>query len=308
MLILVTGARGFIGRCVCSVLTEHGRSVVGLDRKGMEPRVGGPSPCRLVECDIRDRDRIEQLFQDYSFGAVVHLAALLRTASESNPLAAAEVNILGSLNLLEAARRFGVTKFIYASSLCVYGSMSCPSGRATTEGHLAAPDDVYGTTKRYVEIAGAVYRRQFAVQFTALRICNVLGPGAHSRTSPWRSEVFERMGLSYGAEVAIPYRGDEALPLVHVEDVADMVECLVGAKETSFSVYNALSETWKLSRLAEFIRSLDDNLRITFGEATAGGSPRAIDSRRFAGEFGYAPVSLKERLRRAARCRLAQAS
>jgi nucleoside-diphosphate-sugar epimerase len=136
----------------------------------------------------------------------------------------------------------------------------------------------------------------------------VLGPGAHSRTSPWRSEVFEKIGLPYGAEVTIPYRGDETLPLVHVEDVADMLECLVGAKETSYSVYNALSEAWELSQLAAFMRSLDDNLCITFGDAIASGGPRVIDSQRFAGEFGYAPVSLKERLCRAARCRLVQAN
>lgn len=253
-----------------------------------------------LECDVRDRNQVEQVFRAYSFSTVVHLAGLLSTASRKSPVDATQANILGSLNLLEAVREFHVPKLIYASSISVYGSKSVQSGNGVSEVEPAAPEDVYGAAKRYVEIVGENYRERLGIQFVALRISSALGPGALNTASPWRSEIFESLGLPYRHEVAIPYRSDEVLPLVHVEDVADMIECLVEAEQSSFSVYNTPSESWQLRDLAMYVESLDDNLQVTFGQSAATGLPKVIDGRRFMAEFEYTPLPLKERFQRAA--------
>lgn len=301
-MILVTGGKGFIGRCVCSVLSAHGKNVVALDRKGLSGSTGKPSYLS-VECDIRDEDYVEQIFRQHPFTTIIHLASLLNTASRENLLDATLINIGGSLNILEAARKFRVPKVIYGSSISVYGSKSGRSRDGVLETESAAPEDVYGAAKRYVEILGGTYRQQFGIQFIALRISSVIGPGAVNTSSPWRSKIFENLGLPHGTEVSIPYKNDVALPLVYVEDVADMFERLVDTKQVSFTFYNTPSETWTLDELARYIESLDKNIRITFGQSCISGIPRVINGQRFATEFGYTPISLKERLQLAARLR-----
>lgn len=301
-MILVTGARGFIGRHVCSALSTHGKDVIALDRRAPDALANAP-PYPVLEFDIRDRGQIEQVFERHSLTGVVHLASLLNTASRKNPLDATQVNVVGSLNLLEAARRFHVPKLIYGSSISVYGSKSERSQAGVLETEPAAPEDVYGAAKRYVEIVGETYRQRFGIQFVALRISSVLGPGALNTSSPWRSEIFEKIGLPYSSEVTFPYSSDQALPLVHVEDVADMIARLVDARQISFALYNTPSETWALDDLAAYIASLDSNLQISFGQSTVSGIPKVIDGQRFVTEFKYTPVSMRERLRRAAKSR-----
>jgi UDP-glucose 4-epimerase len=208
------------------------------------------------------------------------------------------VNIGGSLNLLEAARKFGVPRVIYGSSISVYGSQDGRDGVAETD--PAAPEDVYGASKRYVEIVGETFRRRFGIEFVALRIASVVGPGAVNTSSPWRSEIFERLGRAPGGEVSIPYRDTERLPLVHVDEVAGMVRRLVEAERVSACVYNTPAESWVLADLARLVESLDGDVRIRFGEAEVRGIPRAVDGHRFEVEFGYTPLSLRERFQRAA--------
>ena len=303
-MILVTGGRGFIGRSVCSVLFAHGKPVVALDRKGLSGSAD-KRPYLSAECNIEDKDHVERIFRQYPFTVVVHLASLLKTASQKNPVAATRINIGGSLNILETARRFRVPRMIYGSSISVYGSKSDRGWDAISETESAVPEDVYGATKRVVEVLGEAYRQRFGVQFIALRISSVVGPGAASTSSPWRSDLFEKLGLPHRAVVSIPYRNDEALPLVHVEDVADMFERLIDAEHTSSAIYNAPSETWTFDELARAVEALDPNVRIDFGSSCVGGIPRAINGQRLITEFGYTPMPLKERLERAFRSRKA---
>ena len=299
-MILVTGGSGFIGQHVCSVLSAHIKDVIALDRRSSDMLTNTPS-YSLIECDITDKSQVERVFKQYSFTTVVHLASLLNTTSRKNPLAATQVNIVGSLNLLEAARKYYVPKLIYGSSISVYGSKSARGQDCVVETTLTTPEDIYGATKRYVEIVGETYSQQFGIRFVALRIASVLGPGALNTSSSWRSEIFEKLGLSHRVEVALPYASSEALPFVHVEDIADMVELLVDSEKSLFTVYNTPSETWVLNDLAKYIESLDNNLRITFGQSVVNGIPKMVNGRRFQEEFNYTPVSLKRRLLRVAK-------
>jgi UDP-glucose 4-epimerase len=295
--ILVTGGDGFIGRAVCAALRAQGKPVAALDRTFASAPVAGPAYL-AVTCDIRDKDHVEQAFRQHAITTVVHLASLLNTASRKNPRQATQVNVGGSLNVLEAARASGVSRVIYGSSISVYGSQ--PGRRGVSETTPAAPEDLYGATKRYVEILGETYRQRFGVQFVALRIASVVGPGAVNTSSPWRSEMFDKLALPEEAEVSFPYRGDEALPLVHVQDVAEMIAGLVAAERVSFPVYNSPSETWTLEELAGYIKSLSGHVRVRLGQSSVSGIPSVVDGQRFTTEFGFSPIPLRERLRCAA--------
>src|SRR5688572_17015746 len=98
-MILVTGAGGFIGSRVCRLLSAHGRDILALDRNFMRAQL----PARLVEGDLTDADLLARLFNEYSFDTVIHLAALLTSASQRDPAQAMRVNIGASLNLLQLA-------------------------------------------------------------------------------------------------------------------------------------------------------------------------------------------------------------
>jgi nucleoside-diphosphate-sugar epimerase len=297
--ILVTGGDGFIGRAVCAVLRAQGKPVVALDRTLASVPPADPA-CLAVACDIRDKDHVEQVFRQHAITTVVHLASLLNTASRENPLQATQVNVGGSLNVLEAVRASGVSRVVYGSSISVYGSQPGPGRRGVSETTPAAPEDLYGATKRYVEILGDAYRRRFGAWFVALRIASVVGPGAMNTSSPWRSEMFDKLALPEEADILFPYRGDEALPLVHVQDVANMIAHLVAAERISFPVYNSPSETWTLEELAGYIESLGGHVRVRLGQSSVSGIPSVVDGQRFMTEFGFSPTSLREHLRCAA--------
>jgi UDP-glucuronate 4-epimerase len=156
MNVLVTGGAGFIGSHVCELLLARGDSVTALDNfdpyynpslkwRNLEqcleqPRFG------LVEGDIRDADAVAQLFVRGGFDGVIHLAGFAGVrASLDDPIACEDVNVRGTLVLLEAARRHGLPRFIFASTSSLYGlSLAIPYRE---EDPLLSPVSPYGASK-----------------------------------------------------------------------------------------------------------------------------------------------------------------
>ena len=138
-MILVTGAAGFLGRYLCAHLRSERLAYIGIDRD---------------TCDIRDASAVAQLFRTNQIDSVIHLAAVLPSAAQLDPAHATSVNIQGSLHLLEAAARSGVSRFVFGSSGSVYGSAR--GERPLTEEDRPAPTDIYGAAKRYVEMCGEI--------------------------------------------------------------------------------------------------------------------------------------------------------
>ncbi len=281
--VLVTGGRGFIGRAVGEALRDAGYQGISADvssANGSEDE---------VVCDITDIASLRGLFQRLRTHAIVHLAAILPTTAQRSPLEATRVNVQGSLNLLETAREFGVRRFLFGSSLSVYGT--CPDEHVVTEGDRAAPEDLYGAAKVYVEQLGVGYEKTHGLEFVSLRIGRVVGPGAKSTTSAWRSEIFECVD-GRSAEIVIPYAESERILLVRVEDVARMLVRLLHADRWEHSVYNAACESVIVGELKRAIEQLNPRARVTLrGEAVVG-NPRRVDWSRFATEFGFsvAPI------------------
>src|SRR5688572_1684980 len=293
-MILVTGAGGFIGSQVCQLLSARGKSVLAVDRRfGESLDVRG---AQKELGDLRSTDFLSGLFQKYSFDTVVHLAGLLNRASRQYPEEAMHVNIGCSLHLLQLAIQFNVTKFIFGSSISVYGPKRYAEYGEVPEPEPASPNNVYGITKRYVEIVGEQYQQEGKIQFIALRISMAVGAGAEYTASRWRSEIFENLQTNHHTQIQLPFACNEFLPLVHVADLAEMVKCLIEAKQTLHTIYNTPSENWRCSDLADYIRSLNHNIELVFGPSTIRGDPEAIDGRRFIEEFGYRPIPLKQRL------------
>jgi nucleoside-diphosphate-sugar epimerase len=288
--VLVTGGRGFIGRALQKLLHRNSYRVISLD---MAP---AGTDSNEVVCDVTDAASLERLFQREHVDAIVHLAAILPTAARREPFLTTQVNIQSSVNLLELARKFGVQRFVFGSSLSVYGT--CPAEQVVTEVDRAAPEDLYGAAKLYVEQLGQTYRQEHGLEFVSLRIGRVVGPGARSVTSAWRSEIFEQLSVVSSAEIEIPYADSERILLVHVDDVAAMLLQLLRAPRPAHCVYNAACESVVVGELKKEIERLNPRLRVKLGRLEVVGNPRRVEWLRLAGEFGFGTVPIFEHLGR----------
>ena len=251
-----------------------------------------------IGIDITDREQLQTLFQARPIAAIMHLAAILPTMAQREPARATQVNVGGSLNLLEVARQFGVRRFIFGSSLSVYGT--CPAEQVVTEIDRAAPEDLYGAAKLYVEHLGEAYRQAYGLEFVSLRIGRVVGAGARSATSAWRCEIFEHLGTATSAEIEIPYAESERMLLVHVEDVATMLVRLLQASSPTHGVYNAACESVVVGELKRELERLNPRLRVKLGARTVVGNPRQVDWSRIAVEFDMRVVPMFQQLASAA--------
>jgi nucleoside-diphosphate-sugar epimerase len=294
-IILVTGGEGFIGRQVRRVLLAAGKDLISIDHKSVGQSHDGVS----YECDLSDAQRLQKIFTSASYpvSAIAHLASTLRTASEQDPKRATEVNILGSLNVFEAARQFKVGRVVFASSVSIYGSK--PAASEITEADYTAPEDMYGAAKKYIEVLGNAYSRNYGIQFVTLRIPIVVGSGPGTSTSAWRTDLVNALAERREREILIPFRGNETLSIVHVEDLANALTMLLNAPVVSHSVYNAPCEIWRLSDLKKEVESLNPQVHVSFGDKDVNGFPRRLNSDRFRTEFDYVP-DLSMHLRRAA--------
>ena len=186
--VLVTGAAGFIGSHTSVAFLRRGDRVTGLDnfdpyydpaRKRANVReiaeeVPG-APFELVEGDLRDRTLTSRLFAEGRFDAVVHLAAMAGVrASVADPVKYYDVNLGGTLALLDAARAHGCRRFVYASTSSVYGATKrVPFREDDPADRPLAP---YAASKRASELLGYSYHHLHGVSFTALRFFTVYGP------------------------------------------------------------------------------------------------------------------------------------
>jgi nucleoside-diphosphate-sugar epimerase len=281
--VLVTGTRGHIGSEVCRTLRAAQVRLVPVD---LEP----DGSQGVIACDLRSKSDVLRLFQTHSIRTVIHVAGILPTAFQADPLAAAEVNLGGSFELLRQAVAAGVKRFVFASSMSVYGSL--PTERPLNEKDPAIPDEPYGASKRAVELIGETLAKKGTIEFVSLRIARVIGLGIRKTASPWRSQIFE--SSPQAGSVLIPYSPEVALSLVHVEDVARMLAILAETAHMMSFVYNSAAETWDVKRLKDVIEEIR-GIPVEVGQVGVLAGP-TCDGDAFAREFGFELVGLRRRL------------
>jgi nucleoside-diphosphate-sugar epimerase len=256
------------------MLRRAGHEVLAVDLEPDARREG-------EACDVRVDRQVESTFECGPVGAVIHLAAALPTAFRADPLAAAEVNLTGTLNVLRHAVRRRVARVIFASSMSVYGSS--PTSRALNEGDPATPDEPYGAAKRAVELIGERLTAHTGLEFVSLRIARVVGPSAKSAASSWRSGIFGRSASCDELPISIPFAPTARLSLVHEDEVARMLMTLVEAPDRPQPVYNSPVEVWDAWKLAELVEG-EGKVRVQTGGAHGG---PICDGSRFMRDFGF---------------------
>ncbi len=226
--ILVTGAAGFIGSHTAAAFLARGDRVVGLDNLNdyysparkranvAEVRSTCPDASRFtfVEGDIRDRPLLDRLFTEHRFDAVVHLAAMAGVrVSVEDPWLYYDVNLTGTLNLLDSTRRIGNPNFVFASTSSAYGrTEQVPFIETDPSDRPLAP---YPASKRAAELLGHAYHHLHGVDFTALRFFTVYGP--RGRPDMMAYKVLDN--IFNGTEVPLYNDGKMHRDWTFVEDI-----------------------------------------------------------------------------------------
>ena len=304
--ILVTGGAGFIGSHLTERLLARGDRVTVLDdfndfydparkRDNVAPLLGRPG-YRLVEGDIRDGPLVDRLYAGGRFDAVVHLAARAGVRpSLQEPILYEDVNCIGTLRLLEAAKRHGPKVFIFGSSSSVYGiNEKVPFSEADAVNQPISP---YATTKRAGELLCYNYHHLYGFRTACLRFFTVYGPGQrpemaiHKFTDLlWRGEPVPLYGDG-GSRRDYTYVDDIVDGLVAALDLAPGFEILnLGGADTT-SLYDLVC--WIAAELA--VEPRIDYLPLQPGDVPI----TYADVSKAARILGYSPkVPIREGLRR----------
>jgi len=214
--VLVTGGAGFIGSHVVDALIEKGHTVVVVDDLSTGKVEHVNPQARFYHLDIRSPE-LGEIFQRERPELINHHAAHADVRrSVADPRYDAEVNILGSLNLLECARQNGVSKLIYASTGgAIYGE---PVYLPCDENHPLNPICPYGVSKLTVERYLSYYGHTYGFQYTVLRYPNVYGPRQDPTGEGGVVAIFSRRILG-GEQVVINGNGEQERDFLYVADV-----------------------------------------------------------------------------------------
>jgi UDP-glucose 4-epimerase len=279
MRVLVTGGAGFIGSHVVDKLRACGHEPVIYDLR--------PSPWHLddeietVIGSITDRDALERAMDGCD--AVAHLAAVADVNDvHAEPGDAEHVNARGTATVLEAARRAGVRRIAYASTIWVYSD--CAGDEVDEETLLAPPSHLYTSTKLAGELYCKAYQELYGVDYTILRFGIPYGPRAREAAV---IPAFVNKALA-GDPLTLAGDGMQSRKFVYVEDLADgVVSCLT--EVAANRVYNLASdESVTIRQIAETIQELMGDVEIVYTPARPGDfGGKIVSSRRAATELGW---------------------
>ncbi|MFM8569231.1 MAG: NAD-dependent epimerase/dehydratase family protein [Candidatus Kapaibacterium sp.] len=216
MKVLVTGGAGFIGSYVASAYLDAGHEVVVIDNLSTGRRDAVPSGAVFVEADIRD-ESVMQVFERERFDAVNHFAAQMQVSySVREPLVDASINLMGTVNLLNAARLTGVGRFLFASSAgTVYGEQSVLS---CDEDQPKRPLSPYGASKLSMEHYLHAFSACYGIQTLAMRYGNVYGPGQNPHGEAGVVAIFLKK-LMNGQQPVIHGSGLQTRDYIYIDDV-----------------------------------------------------------------------------------------
>jgi nucleoside-diphosphate-sugar epimerase len=252
MKVLVTGGSGFLGAWIVRRLAHAGHQIRIFDivaNKSLLAEIAGAS-ADAVEWqtgDIVETDHVHSAMQGCD--AIVHLAGILTPDCKSDPIRGAKINLIGTLNVFEAARKRGIRRIVYTSSAAVYGP---------TDGHIPFPDTHYGAFKLACEGSARAYWEDHRLGSYGFRPYVVYGPG---RTT----------GLTAGPSLAcraaardqsytIPYSGSAGL--VYVDDVAAAYEAALMRDPDGTYVFNMPGEVASNDQVIAEIRRVVPGAKI----------------------------------------------
>src|SRR4030066_2517582 len=221
---LITGGLGFIGVYLARALLQKGEDVVLFDIVGSSPLIKDiKDKVKIVQGNLASWAEVMEVVKQYNIDGIFHTGALLSASAEEKPITAYNVNAGGTFNILEAAWLFNIKRVVYTSTIASYGL----GLNTVDEDTIQMPISMYGVTKVFSERLGEYYQRKFGVDFRAVRLPSVIGPGrGGGGASAYSTLMISEPALKRPYSVFV--EEDVIMPILYIKDCVD---CLIGLYE-----------------------------------------------------------------------------
>ena len=295
MKVLLTGGAGFIGSWVADALIADGHEIFIIDDLSTGKIQNIPKDANFAKADIRDRDRLEKIFDEFNPEVINHHAAQMNVRnSVEDPIFDAQVNILGTINLLELSIRHKIKKFMFASTGgAIYGE---PEVIPCIEDTLPAPISPYGISKFAVEKYLNYYRAVHGLSHVVLRYSNVYGPRQNPHGEAGVVAIFcDRIKCGNPCEVFGD--GKQTRDYIYVGDVARANILSLNADDVTLNIGTAI-ETSVNDIVSGLKRVTNRDVLVLYGPRRSGEVDRiALEIRRAEEMLGWRPsVKLEDGL------------
>ncbi len=287
--ILVTGGAGFIGSHLVPLLLRKGYSVTVLDNLSSGKienlnKARDNSHFTLIRGDIRDENDLHYAFRDVD--VIVHLAALIDiSTSVANPTQTNDVNVTGTLRVLQESTKTKMRRLIFASSTAIYGDAKTLPVREDTVPNPISP---YAASKAAAENYLTSFHECYGLETVALRFFNVYGP--QNGNNPYSGVITKFLWRAANNEaLTVDGDGEQTRDFVYVDDVANALMLALEAENVAGEKFNICTGTpTSINQLAKTILEVTGKkLQIKYG------SPRSGDIRHSYGDPGKASKKLK---------------
>jgi UDP-glucose 4-epimerase len=243
MKVLITGGMGVIGAMTTRRFVREGHRPVVMARHMDGNLIAGVEDKIDVElADVLDFPRLVSIIQAHAITHIVHTAALVGAVSNKNPPQSVHVNVIGTLNIIEAARLMKVKRVVYTSAKGIYGYITGeyahPTYKPVPEDHPKSPVRIYESGKLMGEHIGQFYQRTYGLEFVALRFAMTFGPGKMVRHGGMAvtSQIVE---LPFaGRPVRIEKGGDQKDEFIYTKDVGYAIYLATMAEKPRYTAYN----------------------------------------------------------------------
>lgn len=266
MATLITGGAGFIGSCLAKLLIDEGEKPILFD---IAP-VSGPLS-NFGDRFILERGSLAHLpvvmdcVERHTVDRIFHLGGMLSLPSENNPWGAFDANVVGTYNILEAARIKKMKQVVYGSTIATY-SKDIP-GNTIDDRTIQRPSSFYGITKTFGELAGRWYHRRFGLDFRGVRLPSIVGPGAKTA----HMSIYNAWAIEYSIK-GLPYEincdPDTRCPALYYKDAAMALKTLAGADPSRIEtrVYNiaGIAPPFSAGELVDAIEKRIPGSRLSF--------------------------------------------
>ena len=305
MTTLVTGATGFAGINIVRALAESGTRVVALDT------VGANDECiryihdladkiQFVIGDVLDTQSTMKLAEETGIRRIVHAAAITPSGSVESlvPTRVINVNLMGTLNMLEIARKISAERFVFVSSSGVYGAPK-NNKKLVTEASQTQPGNLYSICKLTSELLMKRYKHLYDLSAVVGRMSAIYGPMERVTNSRGNPSMIYKLIKAHLEGRAVKARGrDFVSDYTHVHDASYMWRNLTLVDELTHDVYNiSAGVAYLLSDVLKTLQQIDPNFIFSYGDAdqevdveVSPESERgALDLTRSINEFGFSP-------------------
>ncbi len=231
---LITGGTGYIGAELAHILADRGEEVVLFDIAINRYRIEDiESKLKVVRGDLSNFSEVFNVVKDNNITEIYHIGSMLTYMSELNPWASFRSNVIGSYNVLEAARLFGVEKMMFTSTI---GTFGLQMDEVLTDITVQRPLGIYGCGKLYIEGLGRYYRNKFGLDFRSIRYAQMVGPNVHT-PGHWAPPMIEDTILGKPNE-CIYGTPESTISMIYVKDAARAADMALQAPKENIEMLN----------------------------------------------------------------------